>query len=454
MKNHPFGHGGKHDKIFFIGMLICGGCPQALYAADFAYGLGYTATSSSNITRVPVNERHEWINSLLAGAIYAESTPTVTARVLAQAEYRNYSKNVFGDETLFNMNANAVWTLSPQRFTWTVDDAYRQLLVDVTAATTPANRTNTNTFDTGPDFYLRFTPVNSLALGARVGNFYTARGDTDNDRFSGYASWLYQATASTTYSLNYQMLDVNYDNDTLNTNFIRHDLFLRARTRPSRSEFILDLGASDINRARGNDPRETLTRLSWVRQLTPESTLSLILSKESSDVGTDILTTSVVTNVPVTPGQVTTTPPALAQDVVTGDVYVTKRSEIIYTHHGSKVGATFSLFKRDLNFEATPMDRKETGGHLELSFLYFGTSTAAFFSDYAKTEYLDFFRRDTDKDSGLRFSYLVRKSLTLGLEGHHIVRTSTASTLDFVENRVLFSVLYSSGPLFTPQPGR
>jgi hypothetical protein len=42
------------------------------------------------------------------------------------------------------------------------------------------------------------------------------------------------------------------------------------------------------------------------------------------------------------------------------------------------------------------------------------------------------------------------RTVSLGLEGRHHDRTSTDSSSNYVDNRVLFTLLYSSGPLFTP----
>jgi len=453
----------KYSRInsfaIILGVALSAGRSPRADAGDFAYGLGYTGTSSSNVTRVPVNERHEWINSILGGFTYVENNADVTTRLFSQVEYVDYRNKVYGNETLANMSANAVWTISPQQFTWMFDDTYQQLQINATAASTPDNRTNVNVLSTGPDVNIRFTPVSSLALGARYGNVYTGRIDASNNRTSGYTSFLYQSTATTTYSLNYEVLRVNYDNDVLNTNYTRQDMFFRARVQPSRSEFVLDLGVTDINRDHGQDLNGDLARFSWIRQLTPESTLSLVLTSEFSDVGTDILSASTTANTPHTLGQsapvlASVSMPSVAQTTASGDMYRAKHGEMNYTQHGSQVGALFQIFKHEYNYEVTPVDRTETGGHFELGYFFSIDSTASLFSDYTRTEYLNIVRNDKDKDSGLRYSHLITRNVTIGMEGRHTVRTSTIPTFNFIDNRVLLSVMYTSGPLYKPLIGR
>lgn len=446
-----------------LSLALALGAVSPLHAGEFAYGLGYTISHSDNITRVPTDERSEVTNSYLAGIAYAERTSNLVARVFAQAEFRDYRDDVFGDEDIYDVDAAAIWVISPQRFTWTVEDRYDLEQIDATAADTPANRANVNVFSTGPDFYIRFTPVNTLALGARAGNVSSGVANVDNDRLSGSARWLYQATSISTYSLNIQAMDVNYDDSAASTDFSRHDLFLRADYRPSRSQYILDLGTSRIRPERGNDLDGSLARFSWIRQLTQESSFGASASGEYSDTGTDILATSrsVATTsisaagLPVSPdmsggGTVSD----LLSNAITSDVYYAKRGEVFYHRRGSSFGIELFAGARDLDFETTPQDRKEIDGRLDLRFFYSGTTTVTLFTEYLKTEFVSFIREDTERDSGLRLNFRLTRTLSLGLEGRRVERSSTDPGIEYEENRAFLSLLYSSGALFTPVSSR
>ena len=453
MKKNVSRGGIGRGQLLVAGILL-GGMVSSLQAGEFAYGLGYLATHSDNISRVPANERSEWIHSLLAGFAYQENTTNLVARVLAQAEYNNYQKGTYGDETLYYLNSSAVWTISPQRFLWTLEDTARQALVDSTGVDTPSNRAGVNVLSTGPDFFVRFSPVQALALGARLGDVYTGRANADSKRFSGNAGWQYQASSVSTYSLNYQVLDVRYDNSTLNNDFRRQDMFARAQYRPSRSQYTLDLGESDIHRDRGSDLSGSLARLMWTRQLTTESTLGVSASREFSDTGTALLTASQTLNSPTTAAGQAAPSTVVTSDILTSDVYLAKHGEIFYYLRGNRVGAQLQASQRKYDFETTARDRKETGGRAQFDFYYSSTTTASLFTEYAKTEYLNFVRRDTDRDSGMRYGYRLTRTVSFGLEGRHTERRSTDPTLKYVDNRVLLSVMYSSGQLFAPVSGR
>jgi hypothetical protein len=436
------GGGNKRDRLVLALLFLCAAYP--VRAGEFGYGIGYTATRSDNIERVPPNadERSDTINAYLFAFSYLENSSNLLARVLAQAEFRDYREEIFGDETVYNLKSSLVWTLSPQRFTWTVEDTYDETQITPTVADTPANRTNVNVFSTGPDFYIRLNPVHTLALGARLGNVYTGRANTDNDRVSGSARWLYQSTAITTYSLNFDTLKVNYENSALN-NYLNHNVFLGVDYRPSRSQYLVDLGVTRFDPDRGETLDEMLVRLSWIRHLTPESRLGVSASGEFLDTGADLLEAS-TSSVPLA---------TQTAGVVTSDVYYTRRGSIFYIRQGSQLVIDVSLFSQELDFEILPEDRKENGGQLKLDILYSGTTTVTLIGKQTRSDYLNFVRRDTDSDVAIRLGYRLTRSVNLGLEGRRLSRSSTVSAGEFDENRVLLSLLYSN-PFFNTVAAR
>lgn len=434
-------------------ILLCSGVTGPLQAAEFDYGAGYMGQHSDNIKRVSTNEQSDWINSLLAGFAYKERTVDVVAQVHAQATYNDYQKNTFEDETLYNLNSYAVWTISPERFFWTVQDEFQQGAINTTIPYTPANQTNYNVFSTGPDVYFRLAPVHALTFGARVGDVYTGDVNADHTRFTGMAGWQYQSSSTTTLSLKYQILDVVFKDDILNNNFTSQDFFFRTEYRPSRSQFILDLGSTLINFDRGDDVTGPLTRLSWIRQATPQSSFGASVAKEFSNTASDILA---ATPARAPTAEELTAPSAVSTTLITSDVFETKGGSIFYTYSGNWVGMEFVAGERRLNYltnfveTAASEDRKEASGHLKFDYFLSATSKATLLADYTKTEYLDFFRHDTDQNFVLSFNHKLTRTVSVGLHGLHSERQTTASTGGYVDNRLLLTLGYSSGSLFMP----
>lgn len=404
------------------------------------------AAHSDNVTQVSANEQSDWVHSVLAGFAYQENSADLVAHVQAQATYNTYQNKTFGDEKLFDLNSSAVWTISPQRSLWTLQDEYQQGLINSLGVDTPANRTNINVLSTGPDVYLRLAPVHRLAFGARVGDVYTGQVNADNKRFNGTAAWLYETSPRTTLSLNYQILDVRFDDAVVNNDFTTQDIFFRTLYRPSRSQLTLDLGASHVNLDRGNDLRGTLGRLSWNRELTTESNLGATFGKEFLNTGSAVLAT---TDITVPPGSA---PPSssVSTTTITGDVFTSKGGTVYYNRRSSQFRMQLIAGQKKLDYAQEPLDNRETTGHMELGYFFSAVTKATLYTNYTRTEYLDFSRRDTDQIFGLRFDHNLKRTVSVGLEVSRAERRSTISAADFVDNRLFLTLLYSSGSLFTP----
>lgn len=425
-------------------VLLCAAAPSA-HAAQAAYGFGYISEYSSNIERTPTDPRNDWINSVVGGIAYEENTADLAARVSGQVEARSYAENTFSDDVVGNLDASALWTLSPQRLTWTVEDAFRMVTLDPTTAATPRNVAGANIFNTGPDAYLRFGPVHTLSLGGRYGNVYVGDADIDNNRYTGIARWLYQSSPRTVWSLNLEHLNVSFDNDVLNENFKRDDAYARLLIRQARSEFTLDAGRSRIDRDRSPELEGSLGRLGWRRELSSESSFGLSAAAGYQDVGAALL--GLLTGPTAT---VAAPVPPTGTDVVTSDLYYTRQADVFYTRRGSRYGGTVRVVARELDFETTLQDRDEAGGSLELGYVHSATTSATLFGDYLKIDYAQIVREDEDIHYGLRLAYLVGRNVSVGLEGRRIERASTDAGSEFVDKRALLTVLYSTAPLYSP----
>jgi hypothetical protein len=142
--------------------------------------------------------------------------------------------------------------------------------------------------------------------------------------------------------------------------------------------------------------------------------------------------------------------PSIGTDAVTADVYYNRAADMFYTRRGSRLEFLGRIHAAELDFQTTPQDRREGGARLELNYLYSVTSTIGVFSDYLKTRFVSTPRKDTDTDAGVRYGYRVSRTTTLGLEARRHERTSTDPTAEYVDNRYLLTLLYSTEPLRLP----
>lgn len=426
--------------------IVTGFAVYSVPAAQFAYGFGYVSEYTSNVFRRPQDAENEWINSVIGGIAYAENSETLTARVTSQLEHREYANETFADQDILTLDASALWTISPRRFTWTVEDAARQVTLDPTGPDTPANRAGANVFSTGPDLFFQLASLHTLSIAARYQNLYVGNRDIDNNAYSGAVRWLYQLSPRTNWSVNLEQQKVDFDDDTLNEDFTRDDLYLRMDTRSGRNRFVIDGGSSRVERERSGEVNGSLARLNWTRDITADSSYGMSLARGYQDAGLALLSSVSLSSAPLVP----VAAGGVGTDVVTSDVYYSRYADVFYTRRSGYVDFRVRARTRELDFEETPQDRREGGGRLELTYFYSGATTLALFAGYLKVKYIDLARTDADSEFGIRVGYRLTRTINLGLEGRRLERGSTDASAEYEDNRVLMTLFYASSPIYAP----
>lgn len=416
----------------------------AVSAGDFSYGLGYFGEYSDNIRLAPTNPQHEWTNIAAAGVAYQELGPSLAAHVNAEAQYFNYTRNTYSDAPRYYADAAAIWAIAPQRLHWVVVDRADQAVRNTTLPATPDNLTNTNVVSTGPDIFLHLGSVNTIVLGGRYGRASYTDGGTGNNRYSGSARWLYESNSETTYSLNYEYLQVRYDDSVLNNNYERYDLYLQGDLHQANTQATFGAGATHIYQDRGGETVGPALRLAATRRLTTESTASVLAADEFLDPAADLLTSATAVT------STLTMPTFPATHDVSGDFYKTKRVEAYYTYTGVNLGVGTGLYYRDIDYQVTPMDRTEGGGRLDLTLNPGGLLSSTLFASYVQTEYHNVIRNDADNQVGLRLQYRLNPNLTTTAELRRTWRNSTDPLQEYTNDQFLVSLVYVSNPMFNP----
>ena len=409
----------------------------AAMAAETTWNAGYQLEYTDNAGLTPNNQQEEWTNVLNAGVSLLENSPSLDAKVQAQASYRNYKNNVFPDDTVFGLGANVLWKISPDRFHWTVEDYLTQTSVLSLGVDTPSNRQKLNVFSTGPDFKVRLSPVQALQFGARYTRNTYDTSDLDNTRHVGELKWAYESSPVTSLSLNYIAQTVRYDDVVINTDFDRQDAFLQIENRLSRNIFVLSAGVTSIQRENVPDEEGSLGRFSWTRLVSPVSTFNLSATSELSDVGQQALAT----------GQ---TASANQQGIPvgsnTGNVFRTNSVIATFNHRRSFGKDSISLFKAKDEYSLSPVVEERKGGNIDIGYEFAGTRAASVFARYTKTESnittpaTEF----KDKNYGLRFSDRFARNFTAGLELGRNVRDNVNIAESYTERHAILTLSYTA----------
>lgn len=405
--------------------------PGASVAADFGYGLGYSATHSDNITLANTNPKSDWINSAQAQVAWQESDlPTVTARLYSQLQYDAYARHTYGDQTYVLLNSAATWMITPQ-FSWTGEDYYGQVPINPFLSNTPNNLQNVNVFTTGPNWAVRIDPLNLLELGARYSNFHSDNGNNDSNQGAAFAGWQFQYSPITVLSLNYRAQHSTYTQIAGNAGYDRQDLFFRMVSRRRYAAFVTDIGNTWLNQTGAKHLTGVYARLLASRQLTETNTVSLSAQSAITDTAEQILSSGGV-------GLVS------AGTIASTDVYRLDQLDWNFSHSRIIGMDNLHLYIDRLNYYTLSSDERITGGDFSLAFPFSVTFIGSIFGSYSHT--LSYATSTVDRDGieGAQLSYRARPNVFLGLLGQLRQRRSDSAGGSYNEARVVFSVNYYS----------
>jgi hypothetical protein len=428
-------------------VLVClsfSGWTQEVGAADLTYSLGYRAEYSDNIYRLP-DERaglSDLISSIIAGVTYQEKTGTFHARIFGSATYQDYYYKSYENETNLWLDAYGEYFFVPQVLSWAAADGFRKVQVDPLQPDTPTNRQNSNVFATGPNVYLRFGPVDTLTLEGRYGRAWVENVDIDSERDFFATRWAHRLSARSMLSLNYEILDVDYENSVLNTDFIRHNFFIRANVHSARNVYTLDIGRTRIVPDGGEPISNWLVRLDSLWQASSISSLGVHYSREYSDTAAQLMPTA-VTDQGTSAGGIVT---PLGTDIVTGELFYTEHVELFYTRRGTTFPWSARFFSRNVDYEFSPDDRQEKGTLVDVRYVYSNALSFQVSSSYTILEYEQPVREDRDAIMAVALIYRAGPNLTAGLDLRRFVRNSTDSSQEFTDDRLAFTINYATRP--------
>lgn len=423
-----------------------GGAPAI--AAQYDFGLGYALSYDSNLGKTSVDPRADVTQQLFGGFAFEERGPELYARLLAQAERRNFVHNTFADDTGFYLNSAALWTISPQQFTWSFEDVFQEVNVTLSSPDTPANRTKTNSLDTGPEFSFRVTPASTPIIGARYGRYDVQGSGGDSERYTGYARWLHQISASTTLSLNFAATRIYYDPPALDLS--REDLFFRYEGASPLSRQMLDLGTTRVVQYGGQERSGRLARYTAQLSLTPESALRVFLTDHISDTYSD---TVQVFSIPIVQEEAAAAP-LVSASVSTAELYHSRRGNLAYAKRADPLGFDLQAYVRRVDYLSVPQDYDERGGRFRVSWLFTVEAQTYAFTQYTWRSFPQIPEEDTDRNTGVGVIYKPGRSLSLTVEVGRESRESTAPLSAYVNRRAMLVLGYSTGPLFSPRSRR
>lgn len=172
-------------------------------AADSGWeaDLGAGITHTDNLERTDTNPESDNLATGTAKLLVLEQTRSLYADVDALGTWRDLPSDSNGESFQPNVNAFALWTISPELFAWNFSDNFGTISNNANGGLDENNQQRLQVYSTGPD--LRFgNGINALTVQARYGAVsYSGEQLYDNERLSAAAGFEHQTDGGAVTSL-------------------------------------------------------------------------------------------------------------------------------------------------------------------------------------------------------------------------------------------------------------
>jgi hypothetical protein len=250
--------------------------PGGAQAARLDYTIGARLLHSDNITLVETNERSEEILAPQLQFDFTHDSSNLAVNVGGTLQYLYFRNNTYDNDTRGDITGDLLWTLSPERLTFTVRNRLSQESVSALDAFTTDNQQTINVFEAGPNFIARFNSRTRGELSLRYTDNWAEESETFNsNRYHATASVQRQINDTDSLSLNVVGARTEYDTVSEFYNYKRYDAYITYRSVLSHLDLNVDAGYTRLEPRSSKALSGALFRgqLDW--ELAPRSTLGI-----------------------------------------------------------------------------------------------------------------------------------------------------------------------------------
>jgi hypothetical protein len=268
-------------------LALLGAAHARTEAAELRFGVDVGAGYSDNITLVRDNRKNETMG-LLGGELYLQQkTRRTDTTISAQAEYLEYFDDTYDGELNAMLIGLGRYELIEDRLIWSVEDNLGQVKRSPEAANTPDNRELVNYFTTGPDLIIPLTRRIHFALGGRYSNVYYEDSDAGSDRTREDAALVLSLSEATRVSVHGVAEQVSYDDETVNEDYDREEVYIRYALHGGRTSLSMDAGYTQVE---GDTFKSDsfLGRIEARRQLSESASLRVEIGRDMSDAANSL----------------------------------------------------------------------------------------------------------------------------------------------------------------------
>jgi len=419
-----------------LAVALLAALPGGARAFQLNYEVGVSVLRSDNIALTTTNEKSDTVVSPQLRFDIHQAGSTFDLNGSGQLQYLDYVDGTFDDGFRGGFSGQALWTMIPQRLTWTFEDYLSRQPVDTFAAFTPANEQQANLFVTGPSLFVRMGQSTRGQLDLRYTNSYAEENETFNsDRYNAAVRVLRDLSPTRIIGANLEATRVAFDNQALNSDYTRYDGYASYWSKFRSLELNIDLGYTRLEfNDRPDNAWLPLARgdLAWT--ISPRSTLDLALSYELSDAAENLAVNDTIS--PIDDFGNPTTPLA-------PDIFKQRRAELGYRFAGERFGFEVRPFYQRISYvDAVAPDEKTYGGFAHVSYKLRPRMTLSLTAAQESRTFEGPSRRDRDFTVNIALENQFTRHWIASYQLQRRERNSSETGQDYDENAAIVSFSY------------
>ena len=438
----------QERRRYYLCVAIAGLCfsYKAVVAVEFQPGVGIGVEYTDNAELVPNNEVYDLITIGYVGASISEDEGPLIYDAATSFNNYSYTQDTFPDQRYFNLAASANWQMIKDRFNWSLSNYFNQRTIDTLEANTPDNLQDTNAFIFAANISLPISPRQRFSLTPSFSQYYYEVQVTDNKQYALAANWNYQMSRLTNVGLDLSTRKVNYTENDIFGNAITNNLFTNLsfiiNGQRLRSEYSINLGATNVKRDSGENTTGFTGFIDWSVDVSSRSTFETHLSTNLTD--TSRVSQSLIEN----PANGNPADVQIATDVVRDSVV-----NLAYLREDASLHSRIWGEFRELTYSDSPSDRVIRTYGISVDYPFTQLLSSGAYINYNRTKRLDIDRLDQYFIVGGNLKYNFSRNLHSSFDIKYRTKESTSAPDNYDEVSVFVSLVYGFGDVFRPTRG-
>ena len=397
-------------------------------AARVDYAIDAGVEHDDNVRVDAFNPVSEQIWRTGLGFLATETNSAIQLNVDGRVDYRAFHDSAYSNTVEGVMDGRLLWTVIPNRLSFTFDDILELEAIDRFAADSPDNRQQINTLSMGPNLFFNMGQTMRGQLEARyIDTYAEVTPEFNSQRWALALRAVKDLGPASMVSLNAQTQDVDFEDDLVALDYRRNDLYVRYEQAFPNVDVAVDLGYSQLAYRHADNRDSPLVRGELIWRASERSRLVVVASDQFTDAANTAISDVGGTAIP---DQV-----LIGRETLTAAVYREQRVALGYAYDGTRAAFLVEPYVRRIRYpDILHDDQDGQGVRLGFDYRLRPTWTLSSYIDFERVDYDQIGRTDDTVHFGMTMDKQWSRHWSTALSFYRYDRTSPVAVAEAQQN--------------------